>query len=160
MQETILEFLRNFHFSKEVITFLISTLPIFELRGAIPIAVLQFNMPIIKAYFLSVAGNLLPILPILYFLEPIRKLLSKIKFMKRFFDWLYERTYKKSRKVMKYGAIGLTLFVAIPLPITGAWTGAVAAILFEVPPKYAFPSIILGVLIAGLVVSLVTLGFV
>ncbi len=160
MQETILEFFKQFHFSKEVITLLISTLPIFELRGAIPIAVLQFNMPIAKAYILSVIGNLLPILPILYFLEPIRKLLSKIKFMDKFFTWLYDRTYKKSKNVMKYGAIGLTLFVAIPLPVTGAWTGAVAALLFEVPPKYAFPSIILGVLTAGVIVSLITLGFV
>ncbi len=160
MKESIIELLKNLHLSKEIITVMISTLPIFELRGAIPVAVLQFKIPVLKAYFLSVAGNLLPILPILYFLEPIRKELSKIKIMKRFFDWLYDRAYRKSKNVMKYGAIGLTLFVAIPLPITGAWTGSIAAILFEVPPKYAFPAIIGGVLIAGIIVSLITLGFV
>ena len=58
--------------------------------------------------------------------------LSKISFIDRFFQWLFNRTYKRSRKIMKYGAIGLTLFVAIPLPITGAWTGSIAAILFNI----------------------------
>ena len=87
-------------------------------------------------------------------------LLSKIKFMDRFFNWLYERTYKKRKNVMKYGAIGLSLFVAIPLPITGAWTGSMAAIVFNIKPKYALPAIFLGVIIAGIVVSfLVSLGY-
>ena len=65
-------------------------------------------------------------------------------------------SYKKSQKVMKFGAIGLALFVAIPLPITGAWTGSVAAILFDIKPRYAFPAIILGVTIAGIIVTCIT----
>lgn len=159
MLEQFVNYLKHFSLSKEMITILVSMLPIFELRGGIPLAVLQFKMPLIKAYFLSVFGNLLPIIPILYLLEPVRKLLSKIKLFKEFFDWLYARAYKKGEQVMRYGAIGLAIFVAIPLPVTGAWTGSVIALLFSIKPKYAFPSIILGVLCAGIIVSAFTAIF-
>lgn len=153
MLESFVSFLKNLHFSQELITFCVSMLPIFELRGAIPLAVLHFKMPLAWAYLLAWAGNLVPVLPLIYFLEPIRKFLSRISLFKKFFDWLYQRTYRRSRKVMKYGAIGLTLFVAIPLPVTGAWTGSVAAIIFDIKPRYAFPAIIGGVTIAGIIVS-------
>ncbi len=160
MIENIINFLKEFHLSKELIVFIISMLPISELRGAIPVAVLHFKFDIYKAYLISVIGNLIPVLPIIYFLEPIRKILSRIRIFREFFDWLYNRTYKKSQKVMKYGAIGLSLFVAIPLPVTGAWTGSVAAIIFDIKPSYAFPAIILGVLIAGIVVASVVMGII
>ena len=153
MKEWLIEFLKNLHIHKELITFIVSMLPIFELRGSIPLAVLQFKIPLLKAFLISLCGNLIPILPIIYFLEPIRKLLSRIKFVDKFFKWLYDRTYRKSKNVMKYGAIGLALFVAIPLPVTGAWTGSLAAIVFDIKPKYAFPAIVLGVTIAGIIVS-------
>ena len=153
MLHDFVEYLRNLHMAKEAITFIVSMLPIFELRGSIPLAVLQFKMPILKAFLISWFGNLVPVLPLIYFLEPIRKLLSRIRFIDKFFNWLYNRTFKRGRKVMKYGAIGLALFVAIPLPVTGAWTGSVAAILFNIKPKYAFPAIILGVTIAGIIIS-------
>ncbi len=153
MKEQFIHFLQNFHLTKEAITFIVSMMPIFELRGAIPLAVLHFKMTWIKALIIAWVGNLIPVLPIIFFLDPIRKGLSHIKFIDKFFTWFYDRTYKKSKKVMKYGAIGLTLFVAIPLPVTGAWTGSAAAILFNIKPKYAFPAIILGVTIAGFIVS-------
>ncbi len=160
MIENIINTLKGFHLSKEMIVLFISMLPISELRGAIPLAVLHFKFPIYKAYIIAVIGNLIPVLPIIYFLEPIRKFLSKIKIFKIFFEWLYRRTYKKSQKVMKYGAIGLSLFVAIPLPVTGAWTGSVAAIIFDIKPHYAFPAIILGVILAGIVVSAFVTGII
>jgi len=153
MLNDFVEFLKNIHFNKEAITLVVSMMPLFELRGAIPLAIFHFNMSVAKAFLLSWVGNLIPILPIIYFLEPIRKGLSHIKIIERFFTWFYARTYKKSRKVMRLGAIGLTLFVAIPLPVTGAWTGSVAAILFDIKPRYAFPAIILGVTIAAVVVT-------
>lgn len=153
MLQSFVDFLQNIHVGKEAITFIVSMMPIFELRGAIPLGVLHFKMPLLSTFALSWAGNLLPILPIIYFLEPIRNFLTRIKLFDRFFTWLYDRTYKRSKKVMKYGAIGLALFVAIPLPVTGAWTGSVAAIVFDIKPRYAFPSIVLGVTIAGIVVS-------
>ncbi|MBU1075952.1 MAG: small multi-drug export protein [Spirochaetes bacterium] len=153
MLDQFVEYLKNLHLTKEIITFIVSMMPIFELRGAIPLAVLHFKIPIVKAYIISWVGNLVPVLPIIIFLEPIRKALAHIKFIDKFFTWFYDRTYKKSRKVMKYGAIGLALFVAIPLPVTGAWTGSAVAVLFNIKPRYAFPSIILGVTIAGIVVT-------
>ncbi|MBN1897338.1 MAG: small multi-drug export protein [Spirochaetes bacterium] len=158
MIESIITLLKKFHLSHEMIVIITSMLPISELRGAIPLAILHFKFSVLKAYLLAVLGNLIPVLPLIYFLEPIRKILSRIKLIKEFFDWLYARTYKRSEKVMKYGAIGLALFVAVPLPVTGAWTGSVAAILFNIKPKYAFPSIILGVLIAGVIVSILVSG--
>lgn len=158
MIEDIINFLNRFHFSKELVVFIISMLPISELRGAIPVAVIHFKFDIYKAYLISVIGNLIPVLPIIYFLEPIRRILSRIRFIREFFEWFYRRTYKRSQKVMRYGAIGLSLFVAIPLPVTGAWTGSVAAIIFNIKPRYAFPAIILGVLIAGVIVTSIVLG--
>jgi uncharacterized membrane protein len=153
MLNDFVELLKNFHLNRELIVLITSMMPIFELRGAIPLAVLHFKMPVLTAYMISWVGNLLPVLPIIYFLEPIRKALSHIKAIDRFFTWFYTRTYRRGEKVMRLGAIGLSLFVAIPLPVTGAWTGSVVAILFNIKPRYAFPAIILGVTIAGIVVS-------
>lgn len=153
MKEAIIHYLQDLNITKEFITFIVSMLPIFELRGSIPLAILHFKMPIWQAYLISWLGNLLIVLPIIYFLEPIRKALAHIKFIDKFFTWFYERTYRKSKKVMKYGAIGLALFVAIPLPVTGAWTGSAAAIIFNIKPRYALPSIALGVTIAGIIVT-------
>ena len=153
MLDGFVKFLQNFQLNREAIVMIVSMMPIFELRGAIPLAVLHFKMPLVTSFFVAWIGNLIPILPIIYFLEPIRKALSHIKIINKFFTWFYARTYKRSKRVMKFGAIGLTLFVAIPLPVTGAWTGSVDAILFDIKPRYAFPAIILGVTIAGLVVT-------
>jgi uncharacterized membrane protein len=153
MLNEFVEFLKSFQLNREFIVLIVSMMPIFELRGAIPLAVLHFKMPIITSFLISWVGNLVPVLPIIYFLEPIRKTLSRIGFFDRFFSWLYARTYRRSQKVMRVGAIGLTLFVAIPLPVTGAWTGSVVAILFNIKSRYAFPAIILGVTVAGIVVS-------
>lgn len=158
MLNDFVEFLSSFQMNREFIILIVSMMPIFELRGAIPLAVLYYDMPVVSAYLLCWIGNLIPILPIIYFLEPIRKALSRIGIVDKFFEWFYARTYRRGEKVMRLGAIGLTLFVAIPLPVTGAWTGSVLAILFNIKPRYAFPAIILGVTIAGILVSaLVTL---
>ena len=153
MLNDFVEFLNSFQLNRELIVLIVSMLPIFELRGAIPLAVLYYDMPVISAYLLCWIGNLIPILPIIYFLEPIRKALSHIGVVDKFFRWFYARTYRRGEKVMRLGAIGLTIFVAIPLPVTGAWTGSVLAILFNIKPRYAFPAIILGVTIAGILVT-------
>jgi uncharacterized membrane protein len=153
MLNDFVEFLNSFQLNRELIVLIVSMLPIFELRGAIPLAVLYYDMPVISAYLLCWIGNLIPILPIIYFLEPIRKALSHIGIVDKFFRWFYARTYRRGEKVMRLGAIGLTIFVAIPLPVTGAWTGSVLAILFNIKPRYAFPAIILGVTIAGILVT-------
>ncbi|MFQ6039086.1 MAG: COG2426 family protein, partial [Candidatus Aminicenantales bacterium] len=132
MLQDFVELLKEFELNRELIVLLVSMMPVFELRGAIPLAILHFDMPVASAFFLSWVGNLIPVLPIIYFLEPIRRALSRIKVFDRFFRWLYARTYRRSKNVMRLGAIGLCLFVAIPLPVTGAWTGSVVAILFDI----------------------------
>ena len=141
----------------ELKVFLLAAAPVSELRGAIPLGIVK-GMPVFKTYLLAVAGNLVPVIPLLLFLEPVSKRLQRFKLMSRFFEWLYGRTRKRAEIVQKYEALGLALFVAIPLPITGAWTGCVAASLFRIKFRYAFPAIICGVLLAGVVVTLLSLG--
>jgi len=147
---------------KEWVVFLISTLPIVELRGSIPWALSPAMGPPLHwatAYGLSYVGNLLPIVPIVVYLGPLSKALSRrSRLAYRFFSWLFARTRRRGRLVERYGAIGLTLFVAIPLPVTGAWTGAMAAFIFGIPLRLALPCIALGVAIAGVIVTLASLG--
>jgi len=137
---------------KEYIVMLVGALPISELRGAIPLA-LSFGMPMAKAFWLSVIGNSIPVIPALFLLEPVSNRLRKFKVWSRFFDWLFERTKKKADTIQKYEALGLAIFVAIPLPMTGAWSGVVAASLFKIRFRYAFIAILAGVIGAGLIVS-------
>lgn len=137
---------------KEYIVILVGALPISELRGAIPLA-LSFGMPMGKAFWLSVIGNSIPVMPALFLLEPVSSRLRRFKIWARFFDWVFERTKKKADTIQKYEALGLAIFVAIPLPMTGAWSGVVAASLFKIKFRYAFIAIIAGVFGAGLIVS-------
>ena len=137
---------------KEYIVMLVGALPISELRGAIPLA-LSFGMPLGKAFWLSVIGNCIPVAPALFLLEPVSNRLRRFKIWSRFFDWLFERTKKKADSIQKYEALGLAIFVAIPLPMTGAWSGVVAASLFKIKFRYAFIAIVAGVIGAGLIVS-------
>lgn len=137
---------------KELAVIIVGMLPIFELRGALPLA-LSFNMALPKAFFLSVLGNIIPIAPLLFLFEPVSQRLRRFKIWSRFFDWFFERTRKKADVVQKYEAIGLAIFVAIPLPMTGAWSGVAAASLFKIKFRYAFISIALGVIGAGIIVA-------
>jgi uncharacterized membrane protein len=141
-------------FSPELAVFITSMLPIIELRGALPMAINLFGMPWFKAFLISYIGNLVPVPLILWLLKPIVKLISKIAIFDRFFKWLFERTRRKGDKVItKYEEIGLLAFVAIPLPGTGAWTGALIAFLFGLNFKKSLLVISLGVLIAGVIVT-------
>ncbi len=138
--------------------FLIAMLPIFELRGAIPAGYAMGMTNPLAIYALAVAGNIVPVLPILLLLGPAERRLRRYRVWNRFFDWLFARTVSRSSLVQKYESRGLILFVAIPAPVTGAWTGSVAAYLFKLPLRFAIPCIILGILIAGIVVTLATQG--
>ena len=154
MLERIIAFLNGL--PKEVITVIVAALPISELRGAIPLAV-AMKQPLVKTLILAYIGNMLPVIPLLILLEPISNKLRHIPLWSRFFDWLFERTKRKAKMVQRYEVIGLILLVAIPLPATGAWTGCVAASLFKIKFRYAFPSILIGVIIAGVIVTFLTL---
>jgi uncharacterized membrane protein len=149
MLNTIIHWLKDV--PKEFVVMIVGALPILELRGAIPLA-LSFGMSLSKAFWLSVLGNSLIVAPALFLFEPISSRLRKFKLWSRFFDWLFERTKKNSDTILKYEALGLAIFVAIPLPMTGAWSGVVAAALFKIRFRYAFISIVAGVIGAGLIV--------
>jgi len=137
---------------KEYIVIIVGALPIAELRGAIPLA-LSFGMPLSKAFWLSVLGNWIIVIPALFLFEPVSNYLRKMKIFSRFFDWVFERTRKNSDSIQKYEALGLAIFVAIPLPMTGAWSGVIAASLFKIRFRYALIAITAGILGAGLIVA-------
>ncbi|MCM8771322.1 MAG: small multi-drug export protein [Candidatus Omnitrophica bacterium] len=135
---------------------LTACLPVFELRGAIPLG-FYLKVPLGRVFILSVCGNMLPVVPLLLFLEPISAYLRRFYVFKIFFDWLFKRTKERADLIEKYEALGLALFVSIPLPMTGAWSGAVAASLFKIRFRYAFMAIFLGVIIAGIIVTMLCL---
>ena len=146
-------------FYPEIITFLIAMSPIFELRGAIP-AALIYGLSLPTAFFWAVLGNVISITFVLLFLDPISKFLMKnFKVFGKLFKKLFEKTRKKhNHRFEKWGALALIAFVAIPLPFTGGWTGALAAFVFGIPFKKSFPLISFGILIAGIIVSVISAG--
>ena len=150
MFNIILQYLKQL--PKDYIVVIVGALPISELRGAIPLA-LSFGMPLAKAFWLSVLGNCLIVAQALLLFEPVTKFLRKFKIWSRFFDWVFKRTKNNSDSIQKYEALGLAIFVAIPLPMTGAWSGVIAASLFKIRFRYAFLAIVAGVICAGLIVS-------
>jgi len=155
VKELILELVKNVPPDWRII--LLSAIPITELRASIPLA-LYLGMPPMKAFFLGVTGNIIPVLPILYLLNPAVKILERIPFMARFFEWLFARTRHKGGQIQKYGLLGLLLFVGIPLPGTGAWTGSLLAFLFGLPILKSFIAISSGVILAGVLVTLAGVG--
>lgn len=139
-------------------TIIIGAMPIFELRGAIPIALGVYGMRPVSAYIFAVMGNMLPVVPLLLFLGPVSTYLRKYTAFERFFSWLFGRTQRNhSERFERYGTLALTLFVAVPLPVTGAWTGCAAAFVFGIKFRHSLPAIFAGVLIAGVIVSVVSL---
>ncbi|MDD5747686.1 MAG: small multi-drug export protein [Actinomycetota bacterium] len=145
------------HINHEIATVLIAMMPLAELRGSIPIANQSFHLPMWKAFVFSIIGNMIPVPIIILCLEPISRWLSRhSRTMERFFNWLFERTRRKlEKKYELYAEVALAIFVAIPLPVTGAWTGSVGAFIFDIPFKKALFWIFLGVLGAGVIVTVV-----
>jgi len=143
----------------ELWTIIIAGSPIVELRGAIPVAVGIFSFPWPKALLLSLIGNILPIIPIIWFLDKLSSYLSKqFNFFNNSFNWIFERTRIKTKNSFdRWGKWALVAFVAIPLPFTGVWTGSIAAFLFGVKYKDAFWLISLGAFLAGILVTTLTL---
>ncbi|MGB4253589.1 MAG: small multi-drug export protein [Minisyncoccales bacterium] len=139
---------------------LLAMAPISELRGAIPVGVAGLNLPFWEVFLISYFGNLIPVVLLLLFLEPVAHFLSKnFLIFQKFFDWLFQRTRKNiTPSIEKHGKKALIIFAAIPLPMTGGWTSSLAAFLFGMPFKVAFPLIAIGVLIAGSIVSVLTLS--
>lgn len=138
-------------------TGLISTLPVFELRGGIPvgIALLDLNPPAV--YAACVLFNMVPVLPVILLLRPFRRWLGRVGPFGGLFRFLDRRVERRRELIERYEELGLILFVGIPLPVTGAWTGSILAALLGLRPASSVLFIFLGVLLAGLVVTLLTL---
>ena len=141
----------------ETALFIISMIPIVELRGAVPLgAAMGLSWPV--TLLVSVVGNMVPVPFIIIFGKHLFAWLKKTRMFSKMMHAYENRLMKKATKVMKYSAIGLCLFVAVPLPGTGAWSGAAIAVLLDMRLKYALPSIALGVLISGLIMTLGSYG--
>ena len=143
--------------SEYVITFIFSLLPISELRGAIPYGLSQ-GLPLKCVLVTAIIGNFIPVIPVYWWIQKLARHLSKFPSAKRFFDWLFERSRRKAKGIKYSEFFGLAIFVGIPLPMTGAWTGAIIASILGIPPKRAIPSVTLGILIAAGIVTGVCLG--
>lgn len=160
MSEQIAEFLVNAlsgKISSEIIAFIVSMLPILELRGGL-IAAKLMDINFIKAFIICYIGNMLPMPFILLFIRKIFDFLKKYEKTNRLINKLEVRSLRKADNVKKYRLWGLFIFVAIPLPGTGAWTGALIADLFDIRIKHSLPVIAAGVLVAGLIVSALSYG--
>lgn len=143
--------------AKEVVVFIISMIPILELRGGLIVASL-LKVPIIKAIPICIIGNIIPIPFILLFIKQIFKWMKKIKIFTGLIEKLEQRAMGKSDNIKKYEFWGLVLFVGIPLPGTGAWTGSLIAALLDVDIKKAVVAELLGIAIATVIMSLLSYG--
>ena len=152
----VVDFFKN-DIPAELIAFVISLFPVLEIRGGM-IASLLLDVDFIKAFVICYLGNMLPIPFILLFIKKIFSLMRKNKHLRKIVEKLEARSDKKKGTMEKYEEWGLLFFVAIPLPGTGGWTGALIAALMDMRIKKALPIIALGVFIAGLIMSLITYG--
>ena len=143
--------------SKEVIIFIISLMPILELRGGL-LAASLLNVEFIRAAVICIVGNVLPIPIVLLFLRFVLDLFEKWSVTKRIVTWLEKKAEEKREQIDKYGYLGLIIFVGIPLPGTGAWTGALLAIMLGMNRKKSFVCILIGVLMAAVIMSILSYG--
>ncbi len=143
----------------ELIVFLISMVPVAELRGAIPYGA-ALEIPFWSNFIISIVGNMLPIPFIVLFVRKIFDWLKTKRLFKGFADWSEKHVMGKQSIISKYEIIGLVILVAIPLPGTGAWTGAMLAGLLGMRLKNALPAIFAGVIIAAIIVAGVSYGFI
>lgn len=158
MLETISLFLHETVVGKFIFTLLFSMLPVFELRGGIPLGV-SMGLSVPASFTAAVIGNMIPVPFIILFVRRVFQWIRKnISFLGGFVEKLERRADEKKDVVLKYEFWGLMILVAIPLPGTGAWTGALVAAILDMRLKKALPSITLGVLTAGLIITAVTYG--
>lgn len=139
----------------DIVIFIISLLPILELRGGMVAATLM-GVPYLKALIICIIGNIIPIPFILLFIDKIFKWMKKYKTTGRFVDWLETRTLKRRKQIDKWGVFGLVLFVGIPIPGTGGWTGSLLASLLRIPVKKSAVAIGIGILLAAAIMSIIT----
>lgn len=140
-------------------TMCIAMLPIIELKGAIPIG-MGMGLPLWGAFWIALLGSSIPVPFILIFIEKIIHMMtnSRIAFFNKFSNWLLGKVEKHKHKIEKYGYLAIFIFVAVPLPGTGVWTGSLLSAMLDLKPKKAFPVIIAGNVIAGLIILAISYG--
>ena len=154
----LFDFLTGTTGGKCLFTMLVSMIPIIELRGGLPFGV-ALGLPYYLAFPAAVIGNLIPVPFIIVYIRRIFQWMRRrIPRLNSLVDKLEQKAHLKGQKVTKYKYLGLMLFVAIPLPGTGAWTGSLAAAFLDMPLRKAIPSVVVGVLIAGMAISILTYG--
>lgn len=143
----------------ELTVFLVAMSPIVELRGAIPLALNVYHLSYWSAYLLSVSGNFIPLAGIVVLARPISQFLSaRSRLFERFFFWLFSQARKKAEKLSRLGkSLTVVILTALPIPFVGGWTGALAAFALEIPLKRALVSLAIGVALAGLIVTGLTI---
>ena len=140
------------------LTVLVSMIPVVELRGGIPFGVAA-GLPVWAAFLAAITGNMIPVPFIIVYIRRIFQWMrEKNPRLDRLVDRLEQKAHLKGKRVTKYKYLGLALFVAIPLPGTGAWTGSLAAAFLDMPLRRAIPSVVAGVVTAGLAISILTYG--
>ncbi len=144
-------------FGKELIVFIISLMPILELRGGL-IAAALLGLGIVPSYIISIIGNIIPVTFILWFMSSILKWMRESKRFNKVARWLDKKVKKHKGQIEKYGFLGLVLFVGIPLPGTGAWTGCLIASVLEMDKKKAFIAAILGIFMASIIMMVLSFG--
>lgn len=149
--------LEGIPFGKEILVFLISLMPILELRGGLIAAALLDVNPIVS-YIISIIGNILPVPFILWFINSILNWMRSSKHFSKIAKWLDGKVMKHKSQIEKYGFWGLVLFVGIPLPGTGAWTGCLIAAVLNMNRKKAFLAAMLGILMASIIMMILSFG--
>lgn len=153
----MLDAILSLDFPRDLTVIIIGSMPVLELRGSLPVAMNVFNLPWHYALFLSILGNMLPVPILILFWRSVRVLLYKIPFMRKPVDRHFEKMKAKSETIGKYRFWGLLVFVAVPLPFTGAWTAAFVSSILGMKFWAALLSIFGGVVVAGLIVMTLSL---
>ncbi len=153
MYKEFLDFLTT-----EFTVLLTAALPIIELRGAIPVGI-SLGLSPINATIISLIGSMIPVPFILFTIRPIFNYLKTTRMFEKIVIKITSRSLAKSGNIQKYGVLGLIIFVAIPLPGTGVWSGSLAAALLDIRFKWAFPAILIGNIIAAIAIMMLSYGF-
>ena len=153
--------LLSLSFGKQLIVFIISMLPILELRGGL-IAASLLKLPPLESYIIAIVGNVIPVPFILLLINKILRAMEKSRFklLNKIHSFLHKKIMKNKDSIEKYGFWGLVIFVGIPLPGTGAWTGAIIAAFLEMDRKKAFLGILLGMLMASIIMMIISFGLI
>ena len=159
LQEYIINYLLEIASDPRVVTLIIAMLPILELRGAIPWGYFIGGLTLLESVIYSIIGNFIILIPIYIFFKNFTEILRRYSYTDRFITWLFSRTQRRGKIIQRKKFLGLVLFVGIPLPITGAWTGILAAYIFGLSIKKSLLSILLGLILSAIIVSiLISMG--